>query len=417
MSAAPEVLVTLDSGSVDRLGVLADRVAAARHVLVVDHHPTNPRFGTVNLCDDDAAATVVLVAELLDRLGVPLTLELAAPLYTGLVTDTGSFRYRATTPQVHELAARLLATGLRHDLIARSLWDSSSLAYVQLLGRVCARAQVDAAAASGLGMVWTCVDTDDLARAGLAVGDVEGVIDVVRTAREAEVAGRAQAGRRALEGVDPLAGGHRRRRRLRLARRGRPPLRRRPSRARSTRPARWAPARGPGRGPPPAGVTERPPPAPDGLLVVDKPPGWTSHDVVGRTRRLARTKKVGHAGTPGPDGHRRPRAGHRPATRLLGHLSLTDKAYDATIRLGATTVTDGRRGRRRRAARRLRRQRRGARRGRRGADRADRSGALVGVGGEGRRRAQLRPGAQGRGRRPRGPSGRRLALRRAGPPR
>jgi hypothetical protein len=157
-------------------------------VLVVDHHPTNPRFGTVNLCDDDAAATVVLVAELLDRLGVPLTLELAAPLYTGLVTDTGSFRYRATTPQVHELAARLLATGLRHDLIARSLWDSSSLAYVQLLGRVCARAQVDAAAASGLGMVWTCVDTDDLARAGLAVGDVEGVIDVVRTAREAEVA-------------------------------------------------------------------------------------------------------------------------------------------------------------------------------------------------------------------------------------
>jgi phosphoesterase RecJ-like protein len=186
--AAPEVLVTLDSGSVDRLGVLADRVAAARHVLVVDHHPTNPRFGTVNLCDDDAAATVVLVAELLDRLGVPLTLELAAPLYTGLVTDTGSFRYRATTPQVHELAARLLATGLRHDLIARSLWDSSSLAYVQLLGRVCARAQVDAAAASGLGMVWTCVDTDDLARAGLAVGDVEGVIDVVRTAREAEVA-------------------------------------------------------------------------------------------------------------------------------------------------------------------------------------------------------------------------------------
>ena len=186
--ASPELLVTLDSGSVDRLGVLADRVAAAQQVLVVDHHPTNPRFGTVNLCDDEAAATVVLVAELLDRLGIPLTLELAAPLYTGLVTDTGSFRYRATTPSVHALAARLLATGLRHDLISSALWDTSSLAYVRLLGEVCARVQLDASAVSGLGLVWTCVGRDDLERAGLEVSDVEGVIDVVRTAGEAEVA-------------------------------------------------------------------------------------------------------------------------------------------------------------------------------------------------------------------------------------
>jgi bifunctional oligoribonuclease and PAP phosphatase NrnA len=185
---APEVLVTLDCGSAERLGVLADRVGSARHVVVVDHHPTNPRFGTVNLCDDDAAATVVLVAELLDRLEVPLTLELSAPLYTGLVTDTGSFRYRGTTPSVHQLAARLLATGLRHDLITRALWDTVPVAYVRLLGEVCARAQLDPDAAGGLGLVWTCVGSDDLRRAGLTVADVEGVIDVLRGTREAEVA-------------------------------------------------------------------------------------------------------------------------------------------------------------------------------------------------------------------------------------
>jgi phosphoesterase RecJ-like protein len=186
--AAPEVLVTLDCGSVDRLGVLADRAAAAGQVLCVDHHPTNPRFGTVNLCNDDAAATVVLVAELLDRLGVPLTRELAAPLYTGLVTDTGSFRYRATTPEVHALAARLLSTGLRHDRITDQLWGTAPAAYVRLLGDVCSRVQLETAAAGGLGLVWTRVGTDDLERAGLAVSDVEGVIDVVRLAREAEVA-------------------------------------------------------------------------------------------------------------------------------------------------------------------------------------------------------------------------------------
>jgi tRNA pseudouridine55 synthase len=81
-------------------------------------------------------------------------------------------------------------------------------------------------------------------------------------------------------------------------------------------------------------------PAPDGLLVVDKPAGWTSHDVVGRVRRLAHTRKVGHAGTLDPMATGVLVLGIGRATRLLGHLALTDKAYDATIRLGATTVTD-----------------------------------------------------------------------------
>lgn len=80
--------------------------------------------------------------------------------------------------------------------------------------------------------------------------------------------------------------------------------------------------------------------APDGLLVVDKPAGWTSHDVVARCRRLARTRKVGHAGTLDPMATGVLVLGVGRATRLLGHLVLATKAYDATVRLGATTVTD-----------------------------------------------------------------------------
>ena len=80
--------------------------------------------------------------------------------------------------------------------------------------------------------------------------------------------------------------------------------------------------------------------APDGLVVVDKPSGWTSHDVVGRMRRLAQTRKVGHAGTLDPMATGVLVLGIGKATRLLGHLALTDKDYDATIRLGVTTVTD-----------------------------------------------------------------------------
>ncbi len=80
--------------------------------------------------------------------------------------------------------------------------------------------------------------------------------------------------------------------------------------------------------------------APDGLLVVDKPAGWTSHDVVARCRRLCGTRRVGHAGTLDPMATGVLLLGIGSATRLLGRLALADKAYRATIRLGQSTVTD-----------------------------------------------------------------------------
>ncbi|MDT0269283.1 tRNA pseudouridine(55) synthase TruB [Streptomyces sp. DSM 44915] len=79
---------------------------------------------------------------------------------------------------------------------------------------------------------------------------------------------------------------------------------------------------------------------PDGLVVVDKPAGHTSHDVVAVVRGIARTRRVGHAGTLDPMATGVLLLGLGRATRLLGHLALTDKEYQATIRLGQNTVTD-----------------------------------------------------------------------------
>ena len=81
-------------------------------------------------------------------------------------------------------------------------------------------------------------------------------------------------------------------------------------------------------------------PARSGLCVVDKPVGLTSHDVVARVRRLAGTRRVGHAGTLDPMATGVLVVGVERATRLLGHLALTDKSYDATIRLGQSTTTE-----------------------------------------------------------------------------
>jgi tRNA pseudouridine55 synthase len=79
---------------------------------------------------------------------------------------------------------------------------------------------------------------------------------------------------------------------------------------------------------------------PDGLVVVDKPVGPTSHDVVARVRRLAHTRKVGHAGTLDPAASGVLVLGLGRATRLLGHLAAADKDYSATVRLGLATTTD-----------------------------------------------------------------------------
>ena len=85
---------------------------------------------------------------------------------------------------------------------------------------------------------------------------------------------------------------------------------------------------------------DRPAPWEPGLVIVDKPGGMTSHDVVARIRRLAHTRRVGHAGTLDPMATGVLVIGIEKATRLLGHLMLTEKTYEATIRLGQSTTTD-----------------------------------------------------------------------------
>ncbi len=184
----PEVMVTLDAASIDRLGTLAPSAAAAGELIVLDHHASNTRFGSVNLVDPAAAATAVIARELIARLGIALTRDVALGLYAGLVTDTGSFKFSSTTPQVHELAASLLATGIDSGLVSRHLYDTQPFGYLRMLARALDRAELDRTACHGLGLVWTTVTRTDRAAPDLPLDAAESVIDVVRKTAEAEVA-------------------------------------------------------------------------------------------------------------------------------------------------------------------------------------------------------------------------------------
>ncbi|MDG4802284.1 bifunctional oligoribonuclease/PAP phosphatase NrnA [Micromonospora sp. WMMD980] len=184
---APDLLICFDAASESRLGDLADRLATAGAALVLDHHASNTGFGTVNLVDPRAAATSVVALGLLDRLGVTLDAPMATGLYVALTTDTGSFRFEATTPAVHEMAARLLATGIRPGDISRRVFDTRPFGAVRLFGEVLGRATLEPAAAAGHGLVWTYATRDDLSRHDQPAYVLEALIDSVRCTAEADV--------------------------------------------------------------------------------------------------------------------------------------------------------------------------------------------------------------------------------------
>jgi phosphoesterase RecJ-like protein len=183
----PDLVICFDAASESRLGALVDRLDGARASVVLDHHASNTGFGRINLVDPFAAATSVVAEALLARLGVPLDAGIAECLYVALATDTGSFRFDVTTPAVHEMAARLLATGIRPGEISRRIFDTRPYGSIRLYGDVLTRAQYEPAAAGGLGLVWTYATLDDLARHGQRPYVLEPLIDSVRCAAEADV--------------------------------------------------------------------------------------------------------------------------------------------------------------------------------------------------------------------------------------
>lgn len=193
VSTAPSLMVVLDTASRDRLGVLAAMPEQAGGVVVIDHHAhsgedATTRLPGVHLVDSTCAATAVVVEELLRRMGATIDEAIAILLYVGLVTDTGSFQHSVTTASVHAVAGRLLEAGVSPDVVARHLWGTKPFAYQQLLGDALARARLEPDAVEGRGIVWTVVAHADLTRRGLTLDDVEPVIDVVRSAREADIA-------------------------------------------------------------------------------------------------------------------------------------------------------------------------------------------------------------------------------------
>jgi len=181
---APEIMVALDTAAPERLGMLGANAAKAAEVVVIDHHRTNPGFGSIVVLDPAASSTAELVYRLTERMGGELPDQAAACLYAGVVTDTGRFQYESTTPETLRVAAELRRHGFDHARMAQVLFEDSPLAYLRVAAGALHRLELVPEAS----LVWTYLTQQDLERARATMADTDDLIDVVRTAREADVA-------------------------------------------------------------------------------------------------------------------------------------------------------------------------------------------------------------------------------------
>jgi bifunctional oligoribonuclease and PAP phosphatase NrnA len=218
--SAPDVFVTCDTASLDRLGALARVVPKAGEVIWLDHHVSNEGLGTIPVIEPRASSTAEVVYRLLNTIGGEISAASAACLYAGLVTDTGRFQYGATTPETLRIAADLRERAFDHVALAQALYEDGSARYLRLLSTALGRISLD----EEHDLVWTYLTQADLTDAGVEPSETDDLIDVVRTAREADVAavvkqqrdGRFKVSMRSRGGHDVAAvaasfggGGHR----------------------------------------------------------------------------------------------------------------------------------------------------------------------------------------------------------------
>jgi phosphoesterase RecJ-like protein len=167
--------VFLDCGNIDRMPV--DFLQRdGQHIVNIDHHHDNTRFGTVNLVCADASCTAEILWELTRPLGIEVTPSMAEALYIALVTDTGRFMYENVTPRSHQMAAELLDAGVDNAAVYRRLYQNLPFARLQLLARGLAMVQRYDDGAITL----THLSREDFAETGAVESDSEGIVDHLR---------------------------------------------------------------------------------------------------------------------------------------------------------------------------------------------------------------------------------------------
>ena len=172
-----EALIVMESGDLARTGVSG---LEGRVTINIDHHQGNTHYGSLNWVDESAAACGEMVFDLVEALGVPLTIEIATHVYLAILTDTGSFHYSHITPKTFEICRRTVDAGVNPAAMARRVFDQSSSGRLKLIGALLAAMDL----LDGGRLAAMYLNDDIMNATGTTYNDTEGLINLPLTARE-----------------------------------------------------------------------------------------------------------------------------------------------------------------------------------------------------------------------------------------
>lgn len=179
-----ELLIVVDTASIDRIGNLWERFKKPIKVINIDHHPTNTGFGQINWIEAEAPATTYLIYKLYRIANWQISKQIANCLLVGLVTDTGSFQFSNTNAETLEVAAQLVKAGADISTIALKLYHSQSLGRVKLLRHLYKNFRLS----KDQRIAWLWLRSRDFKKANAQRWDSEDLIDHLRAIKPVVIA-------------------------------------------------------------------------------------------------------------------------------------------------------------------------------------------------------------------------------------
>lgn len=178
-----QTIISVDCADFSRMGRISTLFDDQAQLLNVDHHPTNDRFGSCHLIKHDAAATVQILYDLAIHMKLVPNLEFGDCIYTGLLTDTGGFRYSNTSPEVMQIGATLLSLGVQGSVIAEQVLERVTYSQIVLLQKALSTLSF----ANNRKLAWLAVSLADLELTGASSDDLDGLVNYPRNVEGVEV--------------------------------------------------------------------------------------------------------------------------------------------------------------------------------------------------------------------------------------
>ena len=178
-----DILIALDASDKTRLAISEQNYNRAKHVIMLDHHQIAHPYGDVRYINDNMSSSSEVVFNFINYLGVEFTPKMATYLYTGIMTDTGSFNYSNTSPDTHKAVASLIEAGADHVAVCKKINDTIKEEKLRLIAKTIDNMEVYLDGK----LRYSLVDYDTIHNLGLDEEDAEGMTNYLRMVKGTEV--------------------------------------------------------------------------------------------------------------------------------------------------------------------------------------------------------------------------------------